>query len=117
MLALILQILPEPAVLEVRDEVVDKVVTAFRRCEPREAHQLDTLVDRLPQLNWVIGCSHRQSSSKKSFPLSSTTTNAGKSTTSILRIASIPSSSKSTKSTLRMFDCASTAAGPPMLPR
>jgi hypothetical protein len=56
-------------------------------------------------------------SSKKSFPLSSTTINAGKSTTSIFRIASIPSSSKSTISTFLMFDCARMAAGPPMLPK
>lgn len=59
----------------------------------------------------------RYNCSKKSFPLSSTTMNAGKSTTSILRTASMPMSSKSTSSTLRMFDCASSAAGPPMLPR
>ena len=56
-------------------------------------------------------------SAKKSFPLSSTTMNAGKFSTSIFHTASIPSSSYSSTSTFLMQFCASTAAGPPMDPR
>src|SRR6187200_446944 len=54
---------------------------------------------------------------KKSLPLSSTTTKAGKSSTSIFQIASIPSSGYSSTSTLLMQSCASRAAGPPIEPR
>jgi hypothetical protein len=43
--------------------------------------------------------------------------NAGKSSTSIFQIASIPSSGYSSTSTFRMFSCASSAAGPPIEPR
>ena len=56
-------------------------------------------------------------SAKKSLPLSSTTTNAGKSSTSIRQIASMPSSSYSSTSTLVMQSWASRAAGPPIEPR
>ena len=54
---------------------------------------------------------------KKSLPLSSTRMKAGKSTTSIFQMASIPSSGYSTHSMLLMFSCARMAAGPPMEPR
>ena len=54
---------------------------------------------------------------KKSLPLSSTTTKAGKSFTSIFQMASIPSSAYSRTSTLVMLFCARMAAGPPMEPR
>ncbi len=56
-------------------------------------------------------------SAKKLLPLSSTMMTAGKSTTSILRTASMPSSSMSTISTFLMFFSASRAAGPPTEPR
>ena len=52
---------------------------------------------------------------KKSLPLSSTRINAGKSSTSIFQMATIPSSGYATHSRLRILCCASTAAGPPML--
>lgn len=55
--------------------------------------------------------------SKKSLPLSSTIIKAGKSSTYILRTASIPNSGKSMTSTLLMLFFASTAAGPPIEPR
>ena len=54
---------------------------------------------------------------KKSLPLSSTRMKAGKSTTSIFQMASMPSSGYSTHSILLMFSCARMAAGPPMEPR
>ena len=54
---------------------------------------------------------------KKSLPLSSTRMKAGKSTTSIFQMASIPSSGYSTHSMLLIFSCARMAAGPPMEPR
>ena len=54
---------------------------------------------------------------KKSLPLSSTRMNAGKSSTSIFQIASIPSSGYSTHSMLLMLFCARMAAGPPIEPR
>ena len=54
---------------------------------------------------------------KKSLPLSSVMMKAGKSFTSIRRIASMPSSSYSTVSTLLMQFLAKRAAEPPMLPR
>ena len=57
------------------------------------------------------------SSWKKSFPLSSTRMNAGKSFTSIFQTASMPSSGYSRTSTLVMLSWARTAAGPPMDPR
>ena len=50
---------------------------------------------------------------KKSLPLSSTKMNAGKFSTSIFQIASIPSSGYSTHSMLLMLFCAKIAAGPP----
>src|SRR5690606_36354818 len=56
-------------------------------------------------------------SAKKSWPLSSTTMNAGKSSTSMRHTASIPSSGYSSTSTLRMQSWARRAAGPPMEPR
>ena len=55
--------------------------------------------------------------SKKLFPLSSTNRKAGKSTTSIFQIASIPSSGYSKYSTFLIFSFANTAAGPPILPK
>ena len=54
---------------------------------------------------------------KKLLPLSSQTINAGKFLTVILRIASMPRSSKSTTSTLRIFSLARIAAGPPIDPK
>jgi len=54
---------------------------------------------------------------KKSFPLSSTTMKAGKPSTSIFQIASIPSSGYSTTSTCLMQFFARMAAGPPIDPR
>ena len=54
---------------------------------------------------------------KKSLPLSSTRMKAGKSSTSIFQMASIPSSGYSTHSMLLMLFCARMAAGPPMEPR
>lgn len=59
----------------------------------------------------------RFSSLKKSLPLSSMTMNAGKSSTSMRQMASIPSSGYSTVSTFLMQSCASRAAGPPIEPR
>ena len=58
-----------------------------------------------------------EGSVKKSLPLSSTTMNAGKSSTSIFQTASMPSSAYSTTSTLLMQSRASRAAGPPIEPR
>ena len=55
--------------------------------------------------------------SKKLFPLSSTRRKAGKSTTSIFQMASMPNSGYSRHSTFLMFSLASTAAGPPIDPR
>lgn len=54
---------------------------------------------------------------KKSLPLSSTKMNAGKFSTSIFQIASIPSSGYSTHSMLLMLFCAKIAAGPPIEPK
>jgi hypothetical protein len=54
---------------------------------------------------------------KKSLPLSSTTMKAGKSSTSILQTAYMPSSSYSTTSTDLMQSWARRAAGPPIEPR
>ena len=54
---------------------------------------------------------------KKSFPLSSTRMKAGKSTTSIFQIASMPNSGYSSNSTFLMFSFAKRAAGPPIEPR
>ena len=54
---------------------------------------------------------------KKSLPLSSTMMNAGKSSTSIRQMASIPSSSYSWISTFLMQFFARMAAGPPTEPR
>ena len=54
---------------------------------------------------------------KKSLPLLSTRMNAGKSSTSIFQIASMPSSGYSTHSMLLMLFCARIAAGPPIEPR
>ncbi len=59
----------------------------------------------------------RLSSRKKSLPLSSVTMKAGKSSTSMRQIASMPSSGYSITSTLRMQSCARRAAGPPIEPR
>src|SRR5690606_30038358 len=59
----------------------------------------------------------RLSSLKKSLPLSSRTMKAGKSSTSMRQIASMPSSGYSTTSTLLMQSWASRAAGPPIEPR
>lgn len=59
----------------------------------------------------------RFSSLKKSLPLSSMTMKAGKSTTSMRQMASMPSSGYSTTSTFLMQSCARRAAGPPMEPR
>ena len=59
----------------------------------------------------------RETSAKKSLPLSSTTMNAGKSSTSIFHTASMPSSAYSSTSTLVMQSWASRAAGPPIEPR
>ncbi len=56
-------------------------------------------------------------SAKKSFPLSSTTMNAGKSRTSICQTASMPSSGYSSTSTRVMQSWASRAAAPPIEPR
>ena len=64
-------------------------------------------------------CLHCQGLScwKKSLPLSSTRMKAGKSTTWIFQMASMPSSGYSTHSMLLMLFILSTAAGPPMEPR
>ncbi len=66
---------------------------------------------RQPRLTGVL------TRSKKSWPLSSTTMKAGKSSTSIFQTASMPSSGYSSTSTLRMQSWARRAAGPPMDPR
>ena len=58
-----------------------------------------------------------QNCAKKSLPLSSTMMKAGKSSTSIRQIASIPSSSYSSISTFLMQFLARIAAGPPIEPR
>ena len=54
---------------------------------------------------------------KKSFPLSSTTMKAGKSTTSIFHTASIPSSGYSSTSCFLIASLARIAAGPPIEPK
>ena len=54
---------------------------------------------------------------KKSLPLSSTKMNAGKSSTCIFQIASMPNSGYSTHSMLLILFCDKTAAGPPIEPR
>ena len=54
---------------------------------------------------------------KKSLPLSSTRMKAGKSSTSIFQMASMPSSGYSTHSMLLILFWARMAAGPPMEPR
>lgn len=59
----------------------------------------------------------RFNSLKKSLPLSSMMMNAGKSTTSIRQIASMPSSGYSTTSTFLMQCSARFAAAPPIEPR
>ena len=59
----------------------------------------------------------RPSFLKKSFPLSSTRMKAGKSSTVIFQMASIPRSGYSTHSMLRMRLWESTAATPPIVPR
>ena len=61
--------------------------------------------------------SHGFNCLKKSLPLSSTRMKAGKSTTCIFQMASMPSSGYSTHSMLLMLFMESTAAGPPMLPK
>ncbi len=65
----------------------------------------------------VVNVGAGAGSLKKSLPLSSTTMNAGKSSTSIFQTASMPSSSYSTTSTFLMQSWARRAAGPPMEPR
>ena len=63
-------------------------------------------------------CPHpRFNSLKKSLPLSSTMMKAGKSTTSMRQIASMPSSGYSTTSTFLMQCSARFAAAPPIEPR
>ncbi len=69
---------------------------------------------RAELLHWTNQC---LKSAKKSLPLSSTIMNAGKFSTYILRTASMPSSGKSTTSTLLMLFLARIAAGPPIEPR
>src|SRR5262245_9315781 len=59
----------------------------------------------------------RFNSLKKSLPLSSTMMKAGKSTTSMRQIASMPSSGYSTTSTFLMQCSARFAAAPPIEPR
>ena len=54
---------------------------------------------------------------KKSLPLSSTRMKAGKSSTVIFQMASMPNSGYSTHSIDLMELCESTAATPPMVPR
>ena len=76
-----------------------------------------------PPTGWRRRASARRSrqprfnSLKKSLPLSSTTMKAGKSTTSIRQIASMPSSGYSTVSTFLMQCSARFAATPPIEPR
>ena len=70
--------------------------------------------EAFPPLPGRYQCAH---SAKKSFPLSSTMMNAGKFSTRISRMASMPSSSKATTFTLLMLSLARIAAGPPMEPR
>jgi hypothetical protein len=60
---------------------------------------------------------HADHLAKKSLPLSSTTTNAGKFSTLIFHTASMPSSGYSSTSTDLIEFCARMAAGPPMEPR
>src|SRR5690349_19611785 len=59
----------------------------------------------------MVKATGRDVSAKKSLPLSSTTTKAGKSSTSIFQTASMPSSAYSTTSTLLMQSCASHPGG------
>ena len=59
---------------------------------------------------------HGLSCLKKSLPLSSTNIKAGKFSTLIFHIASMPSSGYSTHSMLLMQLCDSTAATPPIVP-
>jgi len=69
------------------------------------------------QLDHAVRGMDDQMLAKKSLPLSSTTMNAGKSTTSIFHTASMPSSGYSSISTFLMQSSASLAAGPPIDPR
>ena len=70
-----------------------------------------------PGLVLMLMASGLRVSAKKSLPLSSTTMNAGKSSTSIFQTASMPSSGYSSTSTCLMQSWASRAAGPPIEPR
>jgi hypothetical protein len=91
-----------------------RFVPEGNRAEAREGsrHPAEAAEDR------PAGVSRRpQSRPKKSFPLSSTTMKAGKSSTSIFQIASIPSSGYSSTSIFRMLSRARIAAGPPIEPR
>jgi len=65
----------------------------------------------------LSGTEYQFSAAKKSLPLSSTTMKAGKSSTSMRQMASMPSSWYSITSTFLMQSCASRAAGPPIEPR
>ncbi len=75
------------------------------------------LSQRVVALQKKLRSQDRFNSLKKSLPLSSTTMKAGKSSTSIFQIASMPSSGYSSSSTFLMQSWARRAAGPPIEPR
>lgn len=89
--------------------------TAKKTCESRCARLLPFSRGELAAQTYR--CHHMFHPEKKSLPLSSTRTKAGKFSTSIFQTASMPKSSNSTTSTFLMFSLANTAAAPPMLPK
>ena len=97
----------------VRDLEPNKVLLDARG-HPRP---LDRRLPRARRAGVADRCTGVLTRSKKSLPLSSTTMKAGKSSTSILQTASMPSSGYSSTSTLRMQSWARRAAGPPIDPR
>ena len=86
-------------------EILDEMATAGK-VQPTRSCSRNTPA-RAPYLNRA----------KKSLPLSSTRMKAGKSSTRIFQMASMPSSGYSTHSMLLMLFWARMAAGPPIEPR
>ena len=89
---------------------------ALIRINPSFVHRLRTS-NRFDVRYSIFGFIHPRSFSKKSFPLSSTIINAGKSFMVIMNMASMPSSGYSTVSILVIHSFPSLAAGPPIEPR
>ena len=76
-----------------------------------------SVINNLKEKQAVVSEESNYNCLKKSLPLSSTSMKAGKSSTRIFQIASIPSSGYSTHSMLLILFWARMAAGPPMEPR